>query len=122
MDNMDRTVDNILIDVGAKKPHKQLTPVDEWLDIVDWIERYFYLYDTAELVTLEEPQRNPLREAIKRDDDGKFLYDTVIWSWMKKSAKTTIIAAVVDYFCSNKPRSRWRLVANDLKQADSRGS
>lgn len=118
--NIDRLIDNILIDSGAKKTIGAGANYQDWLRIDKWIERYFYLYDTAQLMPLENPQRNALIEATRRDDRGRFIYDTVIWSWIKKSGKTTVIAAVVDYFCSNKPRSRWRLVANDLKQADSR--
>ena len=118
--SLERHIDSILQQVGAKKEIEQTTDPSTWMDIVEWIEKYFYLYDTAQLVTLEKPQRYALREAIRRNDDGTFVYDTVIWSWIKKSAKTTVIAAVVDYFCTHKPRSRWRLVANDLKQADSR--
>jgi hypothetical protein len=118
--NLDALIDDILHDVGAIKPLPEMKPYSEWRDIVAWIQDYFYLYDVGELIKLEPPQVAPLREAVRRNADGTFVYSRVIWSWIKKSAKSSIMAAVVDYFCYHKPGSYWRLVANDLKQADSR--
>lgn len=89
-------------------------------DAVQWIQENFYLYDTGELMTLHECQIRPLELALKRDTAGNYCYSTVLWSWPKKSAKTTLIAAVVDYIADNRPRSQIKLIANDLKQADSR--
>ncbi|OGC94596.1 MAG: hypothetical protein A2W25_02400 [candidate division Zixibacteria bacterium RBG_16_53_22] len=43
-----------------------------------------------------------------------------MWSDLKKSAKTTIAAAVAAYVAFTKPNARIRFVGNDLKQADSR--
>lgn len=85
-----------------------------------WIQANFYLYDTGELMTLYPCQLRPLVEAMQMDEAGRYKYNTVLWSWPKKSAKSSIVAAVVDWKCSNYPRSLVRLVANDLKQADSR--
>lgn len=65
-------------------------------------------------------QKAVLREATRRGEDGKLVYSTVVWSDIKKSIKSCIAAAV----------GLWRgfaldwgsviIVANDLKQADSR--
>ncbi len=86
-----------------------------------WIPKHFYLYDTGDLMTLYPCQVSALQEATRRDPaTGQFVYHTVLWSWPKKSAKSSIIAALVDYLCSNVPRSSVKLIANDLKQADSR--
>lgn len=92
---------------------------NEPIDPVTWIEQNFYLYDTGNLITLHERQRRPLVEALRKVD-GKFVYNTVLWSWPKKSAKSSVIAAAVEYVLANSPRSSAKLVANDLKQADSR--
>lgn len=94
-----------------------------WTDPIDWIQRYFYLYDTKQLLELEPCQAVPLREALRRDitpNDWNFVYDTILWSWMKKSAKSTIIAAVCDYIAYHIPNASIKLIGNDLKQADSR--
>jgi phage terminase large subunit-like protein len=90
------------------------------LSPADWIENNFYLYDTGQLMTLFDCQRRPLELALSRDEQGKFRFNTVLWSWPKKSAKSSVIAAVADYTASTRIRGSIKLVANDLKQADSR--
>ena len=86
----------------------------------EFISKYFYIYDTEELFDFHPSQLHPFNEATRRDKNGKYKYHTVVWSWPKKSAKSTIIAAIVDYICLYKPKSVIRLIGNDLKQADSR--
>jgi phage terminase large subunit-like protein len=93
---------------------------DAWTDPVKWIEENFYLYDTAELITFHERQRRPLVEALRRNDDGTFVYNTILWSWPKKSAKSSVIAAVCLYILCHQTRASIKLVANDQKQSDSR--
>lgn len=90
------------------------------LSPADWIENNFYLYDTGQLMTLFDCQRRPLELALSRDSQGRFRFNTVLWSWPKKSAKSSVIAAVADYTASTRIRGSIKLVANDLKQADSR--
>lgn len=105
------------------RPQANLSEADQdamVLSPADWIENNFYLYDTAQLMTLYDCQRRPLELALSRDDRGRFRYNTILWSWPKKSAKSSIIAAVADYVASTRIRGSIKLVANDLKQADSR--
>lgn len=90
------------------------------VDALTWIEQNFFLYDTANLITLFECQRRPLELAMQRDIDGNFRFNTILWSWPKKSAKSSVIAAVADNLADTRPRAQVKLVANDLKQADSR--
>lgn len=87
---------------------------------VEWIEQNFYLYDTGNLITLYDCQRRPLVEALTRDAAGLFKYTTILWSWPKKSAKSSVIASVADFTAASRNRASVKLVANDLKQADSR--
>lgn len=96
------------------------SPVAEWEDPSTWGEKFFYLYDRGELIGLFPVQKEAMREAVSLDKNGKFNYTTVLWSWPKKSAKSTIIALMVDWVASHRANSRIRLVANDLRQADSR--
>ncbi len=93
--------------------------MDSW-NPVGFIQEYFYLYDTEDIMSLHPSQLYALQEALSKDANGKFKYHTVLWSWPKKSAKSSIVAAVVDYCCLFKPKSSWKLIGNDLKQADSR--
>lgn len=98
---------------------------DEWREYyyhrpIEYIQNFFFTYDTEELLVLYPAILEPLREALQRDDDGNFKYHTVVWSWMKKSAKSTIIAAVCDWYAMTKFKASIKLIGNDLKQADSR--
>lgn len=89
-------------------------------DPIDWIQANCYLYDTGERMTLFDWQIRPLRRAFERDGQGNYRYTTVLWSWIKKSAKTSVMSAVVDYVAEHTPRAMIRLVANDLRQSNSR--
>jgi len=97
-----------------------LTGRTSYINPIDWIEHNFYLYDTGKLMNLYDCQRRPLELALSRNDDGSYRYNTVLWSWPKKSAKSSIIAAVADYVAEHHMNGSVKLVANDLKQADSR--
>lgn len=92
----------------------------DWPTPSDWIQEHFYLYDTRELVTLYDSQIRPLDRALERDEHGRYRYDTIVWSWMKKSAKSTIMAAVAHYICFHKPNAVVYFIGNDLRQATSR--
>lgn len=89
-------------------------------DPIAWMENNFYLYDTGTLITFEECQRVPLREALRLDAEGKFVYNTVLWSWPKKSAKSSVIAAVALWRACTHPKSSIKLISNDLKQSETR--
>jgi len=86
---------------------------------IQWIENNFYLYDTGQLMSLFPWQRLPLELALSKTN-GQYNFNTVLWSWPKKSAKSSVIAAVADYVATHKMNGSVKLIANDLKQADSR--
>jgi len=121
--NQDRTLYRNLLQqlvVGLTPDEPELVRSDETIcDAVDWIEQNFFIEETFAPITLAPYQRACLREATRRVD-GKFVYDLVLWSDIKKSAKSTIAAAVVLWRAFNKPRGKFRIVANDQKQAMSR--
>jgi len=109
---LDEAFDELDIDINP--PPKPIPPA------IDWIEKNFYLYDTGTLMSLYECQRRPLELALSRDENGSLKYNTILWSWPKKSAKSSVIAAVADYVAEHRMNGSVKLVANDLKQADSR--
>lgn len=88
-------------------------------DPVAWIEREFFIPETMEAIKLEPYQRQVIMEALARDD-GLLRYSLVLYSDLKKSAKSTIAAAVVLFLAWHNPWETCRVVGNDLKQADSR--
>lgn len=103
-----------------KNKARQRTALTDLPDIADWIQGNFRLYDTGNLIELYDCQIRPLRRAMTLDENGDFRFSTILWSWPKKSAKSSVIAAVVDYVAWNRPYSQIRLFSNDLKQSDSR--
>lgn len=66
-------------------------------------------------------QEIPLREALSvNPETGLLNYSTVVWGDIKKSAKSSIAAAVGLWRAWQKPWTSIKIIANDLKQADSR--
>jgi len=90
-------------------------------DAVQWIEDNFYIPETPDhRFTLAPYQKRALREALRKDDSGNYVYNTVVWSDIKKGLKSTIAAAVGLYDAYARDWSTVYVIANDLKQADSR--
>lgn len=91
-------------------------------DPVEWIEQHFYIPELNGPIVLYPHQQRCLREALSTGDDGLFKYSVIVWSDIKKSAKSTIAAAVALYMAQHRKWGQVVAVANDLKQADSRVS
>lgn len=89
-------------------------------DPVEWIQREFYIPETKGALQLEPYQAAVLRIALTRDENGNFPYSLVLWSDLKKSAKSTIAGAVVLWLAWHNEWETCRVVGNDLKQANSR--
>lgn len=91
-------------------------------DAVRWIEANFRIPETKDhRIVLGEYQKAVLRRALTRID-GKFPYSLILWSDIKKSIKSCVAAAVALWMAFNTPWGSIKIVANDLKQADSRVS
>lgn len=86
----------------------------------DWMEENFYIPELTGPIELYPHQRDSLIEAIRKDEYGNYVYDLVLWSDIKKSAKTTIGGARVLYTAITQPFSKCRIIGNDLDQAKSR--
>lgn len=89
-------------------------------DPVGWIEKNFYIPELKGPIELRPYQKAVLRESQRKDDRGHFVYSIVVWSDIKKSAKSTIAAAVALYVAHLREWGSIKIIANDLKQADSR--
>lgn len=88
-------------------------------DPVHWIITHFFIPETNGPMTLYPFHVAALHEALAIDGD-LFRYSTIVWSAIKKSAKSSIAAAVAVWFAWQRPWSSIKIIANDLKQADSR--
>ena len=71
-------------------------------------------------MVLQPYQRDALNEALTPDENGRYKYSIIVWSDIKKSAKSTIAAAVNLYRSTFTEYGEFYVIANDLKQADSR--
>lgn len=89
-------------------------------DPVHWIQTHFYIPETNGPMILYPFHIAGLREALATDEAGNYHYSTVVWSAIKKSAKSSIAAAVALWVAWQRPWSTIKIIANDLKQADSR--
>lgn len=90
-------------------------------DPVGWIQEYFRIPETDDKRLHFDPyQEACLKEALRRDESGKFVYSVVLWSDIKKSIKSTIAASVILWRAYHTSWGQFLIVANDLKQADSR--
>ncbi len=91
-----------------------------------WIKRNFYIPETKNdpqlkgRIGLQPYQEDTLREALARDEQGRFKYSIIVWSDIKKSYKSTICAAVNLARAWHTDWGEYYIVANDLKQANSR--
>lgn len=94
--------------------------------MVSWIKRHFYIPETKNdpilkgRIGLQPYQEDALREALGTDENGNYKYSIIVWSDIKKSAKSSICAAVNLARAWHTEWSEMYVVANDLKQADSR--
>lgn len=61
-----------------------------------------------------------LREACSRDEAGNFRYNLILWGDIKKSIKSCIAAAIALCRAVHTDWGSIKIIANDLKQADSR--
>ncbi len=95
-------------------------------DLVDWIKRNFYIPETKHdpvlkgRIGLQKYQEDVLREILTTDENGNYKYSIVVWSDIKKSGKSTIAAAVNFAIATHSEFGELYVIANDLKQADSR--
>lgn len=88
---------------------------------IGWIEENFYIPETPDhRFRLAPYQKRVLSEALRRDESGNYVYSTVIWSDIKKSLKSCVAAALALYDAYRNDWSTIYVIANDLKQAESR--
>lgn len=87
--------------------------------LVDWAQSNFYIPELDGPIELYPYQIAVLNEA-HRKENGRYVYNIVLWSDIKKSSKSTIAAIVALYRAYSLKWGSIKIIANDLKQADSR--
>lgn len=128
---LDFLEDNDLIELLPYLTPTQRKELDQLLiarDPVLWLERNFMIPEPRDPMTgafladdgpikIAPYQAKILREALRRDDKGNFVYTTVLWSEPKKTGKTSIAAGIALYIAYTQRNSEIYCVANDGKQA-----
>src|SRR3990167_4427739 len=104
------------LDLAARK--RTIKNIDE--DPVKWIQSEFYIPELSGPIKLFPYQVATLKEACSKDSKGNYNYNLVVWSDIKKSAKSCLAAAIAFYRAYHTPWASIKVIANDLKQADSR--
>lgn len=105
----------VYVEAKRRIQHTQLFDPDP----VRWIETHFYIPETNAAIQLEPYQAAVIREALRKAGD-QFVYSLILYSDIKKSAKSTIAAAISLYLAWHNAWESVRIVGNDLRQADSR--
>jgi phage terminase large subunit-like protein len=90
------------------------------MPLIDWAETNVLLEEN-EPIHFEKHQRKILGYAFKLDSEGRLPYSTVVYSCVKKSGKTTLLAIVALWVgCELAPKTEVILAANDLEQTTGR--
>ncbi|MBZ0320268.1 MAG: phage terminase family protein [Anaerolineae bacterium] len=90
-------------------------------DIGDWASQRFYVAETGRPIVLEPVQIAVLRLFFEQRDDGRFKWQTGLYSTIKKSGKTTIAALVQQWACETWGRyGQIYHMGNKLDQAKER--
>ncbi len=63
-------------------------------DVVEWAEDRFYVIETKRPIVLQPVQKAVLRIFFEQDSSGRFVWETGLYSTIKKSGKTTVAALV----------------------------
>jgi phage terminase large subunit-like protein len=91
-------------------------------NIVDFAQEQFVVPGEGgpELIRLQPHQAAILGHALTPLSDGRFLYETLLYSCVKKSGKTTIAAIVALWMALREYRAEVYCLANDFDQSQSR--
>ena len=90
-------------------------------DVVAFIDDLIKVNERGKPFQLADQQRKILRMAFAFDRDGRLPWNTIIYSCVKKSGKTTINAAVTLWWAfTQDPPNQILVLANDREQAEAR--
>src|SRR5512145_2923159 len=98
----------------------------DWIDQDGFWVRETWQEDTQDWgetgkVVLQPIQRDILAEALRFDERGKLIYETVLFSCIKKSGKTALSASVGAWYAEcGKPGTEIYIIANTREQGVGR--
>lgn len=86
----------------------------------DWLTSNFWVPELKGPIWLAPYQVEALDLSLEKDKSGDFKHTLIVWSDIKKSIKSTIAAGVALWRAFQLEWGSIKVVANDLKQAQSR--
>lgn len=114
-------VSHVLTELAARKSIEEEGIERYQSDICDWAERHFYIPYTAKPIKLPLHQKAILRFFFTRRENKHFPYQTLIYSTIKKSGKSTTAGLVSRWFAETQTRYGEILaIGNDMDQAKDR--
>lgn len=118
----DQLAAHVLTQLAAEKEREQHGYNRFETDICDWSSEHFYIPNTNRQIILPTQQKGVLRYFFKRrEDNHRFPFQTLIYSTIKKSGKSTTAGVAARYFAETQTRyGEIFTIGNDLEQAKER--
>lgn len=114
-------ISHVLLELQAQKAREALGDATYQADICDWAQKGFYIPITSRPVVLMPHQKSVMRLFFTRDETHHFPYQTVIYSTIKQSGKSTAGGIAARYFAETQTRfGEIFTVGNDQDQAKLR--
>lgn len=117
----EQIISHVLTELAAQKEREATGQSQYMSDICDWTERHFYIPNTSKPVILPLHQKAILRYFFTRRENKHFPFQTIVYSTVKKSGKSTTAGIIARYFAETQTRyGEIFTIGNDLEQAKDR--
>src|SRR5688572_29763353 len=113
-------ISHLMTELAADK-QRQDTGIRFETDICDWATANFYIPYNGLPIVLPLHQKAILRYFFTRREDHHFPFQTVVYSTIKKSGKSTTAGVIARHFAETQTRyGEIFTIGNDLEQAKDR--
>lgn len=117
----EQIISHVLTELAANKYREEIGRSQYASDICDWSEKHFYVPHTSKPIILPLHQKAILRYFFTRRENRHFPYQTVTYSTIKKSGKSTTAGVIARYFAETQTKyGEIFTIGNDLEQAKDR--
>lgn len=114
-------ITHMLTEMAAQEERLKAGARSNQIDICDWAEAQFFIPFNSAPIKLPLHQKAVLRFFFTRREDGHFPFQTVVYSTIKKSGKSTIAGMIGRYVAETQTRyGEIFTIGNDLEQAKDR--
>lgn len=114
-------LNHVLTELAARQEQDEMGVQAYQTDICDWGERHFFIPQTTDPIVIPMHQKAVLRYFFTRRETGHFPFQTILYSTIKKSGKSTIAGLIGRWFAETQGRYQEIMcIGNDLDQAKDR--